>query len=378
MPPFWSGSCPTFIHKASETSGGPVTQTWPEVDYLSGRYHSVQSDSGGYIERQGLNPLVTSTLGICNQLEEISFNPFTLLRVPRLCDKFPRNEIIIAKGKNDPTHQVLQRPDSGKDCLGQNTSKTCWETDFISAGSSPSTPALQTLANVASARPASREELRGNGSTQSEQPERPPVVGGSDFHVEWSVDNYPSSRSDNNNGCIHAGMGSSLSRGSHKGTLDSAGVKLLSYQCLKTEGSIVCRESIHCQTKAASHSSENEQQVSSCLCVENGGDMILSVGGDSPGIVGLCSEQRNYSNSRISAWRIQSQGRLAVETLSGLQQLEIESQHIPDSGPAVRSTQDRSICRSPQCSTEELRFCIRYLWKRKEKPANLNRGYIFL
>ena len=87
-------------HFCSETSGCPVTQTWPKVDYLSGQYHFVQSDTGGCIERQRLNPLVTSTPLICNELEEISFNPFTLLRVPRLCDKFPRNEIIIAKGKN--------------------------------------------------------------------------------------------------------------------------------------------------------------------------------------------------------------------------------------------------------------------------------------
>ena len=26
---------------------------------------------------------------------------------------------------------------------------------------------------------------------------------------------------------------------------------------------------------------------------------------------------------------------------------------------------------------KKLRFCIHYLWKRKEKPANLNRGYVF-
>ena len=27
---------------------------------------------------------------------------------------------------------------------------------------------------------------------------------------------------------------------------------------------------------------------------------------------------------------------------------------------------------------KKLRFCIHYLWKMKEKPANLNRGYVFL
>ena len=63
LPPFRSSSCPSLLHKAVETSGGPVTQTWPEDDCLSGRYHCVQSDSGGNIAGQGLNPLVTSAFG---------------------------------------------------------------------------------------------------------------------------------------------------------------------------------------------------------------------------------------------------------------------------------------------------------------------------
>ena len=123
---------------------------------------------------------------------------------------------MIAKGKNESTHPVLQRPDSGKDCLRQNPSQDNWETDFINAGCSPCTLALPTLANVASERSASREELRDNGTTQPELSERPLMVGGSDSHLEWSVNNYSSPRSGNNDRCITAGLGSSLPRGSKK------------------------------------------------------------------------------------------------------------------------------------------------------------------
>ena len=192
LPPFWSSSCPSLLHKAIETSGGPVTQTWPEGDCLSRRYHCVQSDSGGNIAGQGLNPLVTSAFGFCNQLEEISVSSFTLHGVPRLFDKFTGNELIIAKGKNESTHPVLQRLDSGKNCLRQNPSLNNWETDFVNAGCSPCTLALPTLANVASERSSSREELRDNGTTQPKLSERPSMVGGSDLHLEWSVNNYSS------------------------------------------------------------------------------------------------------------------------------------------------------------------------------------------
>ena len=52
------------------------------------------------------------------------------------------------------------------------------------------------------------------------------MVGGSDFHLEWSVNNYSSPRPGNNDRCITAGLGSSLPRGSHEGTLVSAGITL--------------------------------------------------------------------------------------------------------------------------------------------------------
>ena len=63
LPPFWSSSYPSLLHKAVETSGGPVTQTWPEDDCLSRRYHCVQSDSGGNIAGQGLTLWLLQNLG---------------------------------------------------------------------------------------------------------------------------------------------------------------------------------------------------------------------------------------------------------------------------------------------------------------------------
>ena len=314
LPPFWSSSCPSLLHKAIETSGGPVTQTWLEGDCLSRRYHCVQSDSGGNISGQGLNPLVTSAFGFCNQLEEISVRSFTLHGVPRLCDKFTGNELNIAKGKNESTHPVLQRLDSGKNCLRQNLSLNNWETDFVNAGCSPCTLALPTLANVASERSSSREELRDNGTTQPKLSERPAMVDGSDLHLEWWVNNYSSPRSGNNDRCITAELGSSLPRGSHEGTLVSAGIKHPSYQCIGAESSVVCCESFHCQRKAVACPPENGQQDSSGLCIENGGggggggDTILGIGRNSPGIMRLCSEKTNYTDSRIFSWKIQSRG----------------------------------------------------------------------
>ena len=85
-----------------------------------------------------------------------------------------------------------------------------------------------------------------------------------------------------------------------------------------------------------------------------GGDTILSIGRDSPGIMGLCSEQTNYTDSRISSWKIQSRGRLGIQALPGLEQLETESQYIPGTRPTLGAPKDRPVCRSSQCLTDEL------------------------
>ena len=85
-----------------------------------------------------------------------------------------------------------------------------------------------------------------------------------------------------------------------------------------------------------------------------GGDTILGIGRDSPGIMGLCSYQTNYTDSRISSWKIQSRGRLGVQALPGLEQLETESQHIPGTRPTLGAPRDRPVCRPSQCSTDEL------------------------
>ena len=180
------------------------------------------------------------------------------------------------------------------------------------------------------------------------------MVGGSDFHLKWLVNNYSSPRPGNNDRCITAGLGSSLPRGSHEGTLVSAGIKHPSYQCIGAESSIVCCENFHCQRKAVACPPENGQQDRSGLCIENGGDTILGIGRDSPGIMGLCSDQTNYTDSRISSWKIQSRGRLGVQALPGLEQLETESQHIPGTRPTLGAPRDRPVCRPSQCSTDEL------------------------
>ena len=318
LPPFWSSSCPSLLHKAVETSGGPVTQTWPEDDCLSRRYHCVQSDSGGNIAGQGLNPLVTSEFGFCNQLEEISVRSFTLHGVPRLCDKFNGNELIIAKGKNESTHPVLQRPDLGKNCLRQNPSQNNWETDFVNAGCSPCTLALPTLANVASERSASRKELRDNGITQPELSERPSMVGGSDFHLEWSVNNYSSTRPGNNDRCITAGLGSSLPRGSHEGTLSQQESNTLHINALELKAALFAVRAF----------TAKERQLHVHLRMDNRTAVayVLKMGGTrSSVLVGIAQELWGYALTK--------QITLTAEYLPGKynHKADWESRHFRDS-----------------------------------------------
>ena len=132
------------------------------------------------------------------------------------------------------------------------------------------------------------------------------MVGGSDFHLEWSVNNYSSPRPGNNDRCITAGLGSSLPRGSHEGTLVSAGITLhinaleLKAVLFAVRAFTAKERQLHVHLRM-----ENRTAVAYVLKMGRGGggggDTILCIGRDSPGIMGLCSDQTNYTDSRISS-----------------------------------------------------------------------------
>ena len=86
-----------------------------------------------------------------------------------------------------------------------------------------------------------------------------------------------------------------------------------------------------------------------------GGDTVSGASRDSPGIMGIRSEEGNFPYARIIARGYESRSRLAVETFQRFEQLETESQSFSNIGPVMGPLNKRSLCGSHEFTTSE--FC---------------------
>ena len=353
LSPLWIRARPSPFYEAFKACCCPIKETGPETNYLSRRHYCFQSDSGGYFEGQGLNPLAAPAFRFCDQLEEVSFTSSPVHGIPRFCHQLPRDEAFLANRENVPTSPGLQRPDLRGECLSANSLSHYWETDFNFTGSPPSSPPLPAFTNATGERLVGGEGLQLGCSSKQGMPERSPVVDRPTVDLEWEVNNLTSPRFDYYNGCVLEGLGGSVSGSSYQGALDPGGI-VTAYKCPRTQGSSLCFESFLQQSKETSCPSPNGQQNSSCIPTKNGGDTVSGASRDSPGIMGIRSEEGNFPYGRILARGYESRSRLAVETLQRFEQLETESQSFSNIGPVMGPPNNRSLCGSHEFTTSEL------------------------
>ena len=312
-----------------------------------------QSDSGGYFEGQGLNPLAAPAFRLCDQLAEVSFTSCPVHGIPRFCHQLHRDEAFLATRENVPPCPGMQRPDLREECLGANSLTHYWETDFNYASSPPSSPSLQAFTNATGERLVGGEEVQLGCSSEQGMPKRSPVVDQPTVDLEWEIINLTSPRFDYYDGCVLEGLGGSLSGSSYQGALDPGGI-ITAYKYPGTQGSSFCFESFLQQSKENSCSSPNGQQNSSCLPTKNGGDTVSGSSRDSPGTMGIRPEEGNFPDSRILARGYESRSRLAVKTFQGCEQLETESQSFSYIRPVMGPPNNRSLCGSHEHTTSEL------------------------
>ena len=358
LSPLWIRARPSPFYEAFKACCCPIKETGPETNYLSRRHYCFQSDSGGYFEEQGLNPLAAPAFRFCDQLEEVSFTSSPVHGIPRFCHQLPRDEAFLANRENVPTSPGLQRPDLRGECLSANSLSHYWETDFNFTGSPPSSPPLPAFTNATGERLVGGEGLQLGCSSKQGMPERSPVVDRPTVDLEWEVNNLTSPRFDYYNGCVLEGLGGSVSGSSYQGDLDPGGI-VTAYKCPRTQGSSLCFESFLQQSKETSCPSPNGQQNSSCIPTKNGGDTVSGASRDSPGIMGIRSEEGNFPYGRILARGYESRSRLAVETLQRFEQLETESQSFSNIGPVMGPPNNRSLCGSHEFTTSELCELVR-------------------
>ena len=297
--------------------------------------------------------MVAPASRLCDQLQKISFTSCPVHGIPRFCHQFLGDETFLATRENVPTCPRLQRPDLRKKCLSENSLTNYWETDFNYASSSPSSPSLQAFTNASGEGLVRRAGVQLSCDSKHGMPDRSPVVDRSAVDMEWEVINLTSLRFNYYNRCILEWLGGCVSGSSYQGTLDPGGI-LTAYKCPRTQGSSFCLESFLQESKETSCPSPNGQQNSSCIPTKNGGDTVSGTSRDSPGAMGICSEEGNFPDGRILARGVESRSGLTVKTFQGFEQLETESQSFSFNRPVMGPPNHRSLCGSHEYTTSEL------------------------
>ena len=185
LSPLWVRARPSPFYEAFKACCCPIKETGPETNYLSRRHYCFQSDSGGYFEGQGLNPLAAPAFRFCDQLEEVSFTSRPVHGIPRFCHQLSRDEAFLANRENVPNSPGLQRPDLKGECLSANSLSHYWETDFNFTGGPPSSPPLPAFTNATGERLVGGEGLQLGCSSKQGMPERSPVVDRPTVDLEW-------------------------------------------------------------------------------------------------------------------------------------------------------------------------------------------------
>jgi len=152
--------------------------------------------------------------------------------IPGFCHQFHRDEAFPATRENVPTHPGLQGPDLRKECFSENSLTNYWETDFNSANSSPSFPALQACTNAAGEGLVGVEGVQLCCTSDQRMPERSPVVDRPAVHLKRDVVNLPRPRYDNFDRCVLEGLGA-VCQGVHNRGLRTQEQSLLHINALE-------------------------------------------------------------------------------------------------------------------------------------------------
>ena len=156
-------------------------------------------------------------------------------------------------------------------------------------------------------------------------PERSPVVDRPTVDLEWEVNNLTSPRFDYYDGCVLEGLGA-VCQGVHTRGLWTREESLLHINALELKAALFAlrafsnnRKKLHVHLRM-----DRRTAVAYLLKMGGGGDTVSGASRDSPGIMGIRSEEGNFPYGRILARGYESRSRLAVETFQRFEQLETE------------------------------------------------------
>ena len=272
----WAGFSSSSIHKNSETSNGTVEESQSEDSNLARRHVAHASTAPNVCDTNKNHSLAASETGISNKQTETCSGANEKSGIHRLWNKHSTDETVLANRESGENMGGMPRVIVIKVNKCQETGQNDWQNDSRSESNLTSTTAISTPSETENSRSTTKpSKLRNSSDTECGMRRRTEMVGGSHRCMEWQkqLESKPGSGSGNPDRCQQNRLGSTLGRDKNSGPIDSQR-KDTTYQCARTEGSIVCSEDIHEKQIRLSHTCQGRQYNNSSLHQQHGGHEV--------------------------------------------------------------------------------------------------------
>lgn len=317
------------------------TAEWPS-DNLFRRY-SVDGIFKGRVDNsQGHFDIYTPESRILNKQQKICTSSMPKLRISGCRDRLQQNDFIPSRRESDKDKKPMLRSIKEKPCQVKGIVAISRKVSIGSSSSVTSPPPIQRDATSADSRIKSERLLRGNDIPKLGSKSRIKLVANQSRSLQWQKPNLLSSPDPNPIGCFNEGMGCSMQKPVHGGTLVQRGT-IGAYKFVRAESSKAGNIDFRRVVQSQVHPFTNGQYGSPGLHCENGRDHKQSNDPNKQGNLGVSVKSRDHDYCRVPAGHNEYSGGQGVsETRS--KRMDVEPKSISENLSVEGHSRDGPVC----------------------------------
>ena len=355
--PVWLGPSTPPIHQDHESPSRAFETVGNQNNDLSRRHHSAASISRNAEKAGCISVMAIASLGVEDQLAEV--HPGTLPSdgfIPRVHHRHHPDAIPTSTGQNKPDPVQMSGCVGGGTDLSPRIGNADRQTSGDSKRSVAGTIILSQPANVEKMGPSEiGTKLWGNSAINTRVQSRSDVVATESGSLQWQSDNLTQREHNYYNRCFESRVGGG-SRG-HKidgtGSMDSGGNKA-AHKPTGIEDSGVSHQGTGSRSQTVSYPPADRQHNSGGTNQPHGGDQITKLAGGSQDGLGTLHGAKHLAHSRTLTGDLQCRGRQGLQSVRGLERLEIEPPDFQSDRKQVRGARYRLVCQPSQCAQTKI------------------------
>ena len=354
LPGIWPGTGPKGIYKNSKSAHDTSKEAQLQDNNLHRRYVDNGKISGRNRDGKRHHSVSPSKSRICNKLGKISTDTLQNHRVSGNQNKLQQYDICNSRKENAVNSPTLSRdirqPTNNPPEISQNSGETYVNCSSFYACSNSGQISAEFVAKE-----SEQQIIRDQSTPVTRSTFGAKMVEREHAPVQLSRETCQNSTPGNDNyircsGGPSGGLGSSLPRDVHRGSMVSTG-KEEAYKRIGNDSSRTGHQNIHQREECELHTFKGGQHHGPFIYNENGGHQKPSTHTNCKENMGLSSVEKDHPDCRIHPNKPKQGGRLSIPEHVGFQRMETEPHSFSQDMPNIGEATNRSFCITTVTST---------------------------